>query len=181
MNSNIRTYHVVGRATSECASATEASSYSHNQVVKIVQESGQYDCTIQIGIDDCHNEVNLYPGDVYRLNAALQADSYHEFTRPGRIFGEQPVNSDYREEEVKDVRCGIRPYDNHGLEIQLGESPTMGAEAVLTPKQRTDFKRVIESFENDQDGFTPLFDNGIPQRVTADGNLTPLADTVETS
>lgn len=81
----------------------------------------------------------------------------------------RPLRTDY-------VNCTITLYENGGLAIQIDDSRTCGAEAILTPKQREDFERVVCSFKNGSRGFTPMVDDRTAQVVSAAGKYTPQED-----
>lgn len=171
MNGEVRAYEVVGRATRETSSDKEATTYSPEMLTRIVREPGTHQFRIQIAGGEYFNAIKLHPGDVHRLRRDLQNHSKHEFKGDGQVYVELSDGTRARRTETEYVFCRITPYENRGLEIQIGGSPTCGAEAILTPKQRDDFERVLDSFNNNQNGFTPLFDNGNPQIVAADGEF----------
>lgn len=174
MNSRVRTYKTAGRATQQTSSNKDAATYMTGIHTHIVCEPGSHKFRIQIGEDEYFTAIKLHRGDIHRLQSALSTHSSHDFINNGQAYTELQPGDTSRQLETDHVYCQITPYENRGLAIQIGGSNICGAEALFTPKQRDDFERVLNSFKNNQNGFTPLFDNGSPQIVSPNGTLTPI-------
>lgn len=176
MTNKLRQYPVAGRVTAETADDREAATYESDIFARLFQEPKPYRLRIQIAAGEQFNAVKLVQGEIHRLRDAFDENTEYTSRQDGQIYTEQKDTDGSRNIEKTGVYYCITPYNNGGLEIQLGDSEICGAEVVLTSDQRTDFERVLGSFENKQMGFTPLFDNRKPQRVSPDGEFTPIQD-----